>query len=56
MKLTWEELECSDNEPALIRAMVPGGWLIMGKFKGDICFIPDTHHEWEYKKWTTLPN
>jgi len=50
MKLVWERLECAgDVNPAVWRAKVPGGWLVLVSFggQGHVTFCSDAQHTWE---------
>ena len=49
MKLHWGKI---DTEKffighQLLRAKVPGGWLIAASMSAAIAFYPDPHHEWD---------
>jgi hypothetical protein len=46
VQLNWEEL--SSNYAAVLRAKIPGGWLISVKSSG-VTFYPDPEHSWNGK-------
>jgi hypothetical protein len=41
--MQWEEL--SSSQQKVLRAKVPGGWLVAMRGSG-LCFLPDPSHEW----------
>jgi len=51
MALIWEVLKSEagkDRIPiAVLRAKVPGGWLVHTKAAGGLTFLPDPNHEWD---------
>lgn len=47
--INWEELK--SNHWLVLRAKVPGGWLVLVEGKG-LTFYPDPNHEWD---GNTLP-
>jgi len=49
MKLHWDKIESEHFFVGhqLLRAKVPGGWLITMSMNQGITFYPDPHHEWD---------
>ena len=47
-KLQWEPLDSSDY--ALLRAKVPGGWLV-ALAGASVTFYPDPEHQWAARPW-----
>jgi hypothetical protein len=43
--LRWERLD-SNHQISVMRARVPGGWLLSGS-NGTVTFYPDAQHEWD---------
>ncbi len=31
----------------ILRAKIPGGWLVLAWSDNGLCFVPDPHHEWD---------
>jgi len=47
--LQWEEVHSSYNPVEVMRAMVPGGWMVVTIYKGvssAIAFYPDPKYAW----------
>jgi hypothetical protein len=45
--LKWEKVENNDDGTRVLRAKVPGGWLVMSQFSGTgLTFYPDPDHSW----------
>jgi hypothetical protein len=49
-ELKWERIGAgawSTPGSAIVRAKIPGGWLVTYESSGGLAFVPDPNHQWD---------
>ncbi len=46
LTVTWEVVRCEGASFSMLRAKIPGGWLVANETAGALAFVPDAEYKW----------